>query len=156
MNYLPLYIWCLYCLPLYIWYLYYLPFYIWYIYIISLVYLIFILPPIVYLICLLTPGLVTQDLILRPTDQHLVRLAGLVSVDTFYKLVIHLGLSDISWNNILVQYQGYDQKVVNFVALFEWRQQKYKDMETTLFKDFSDALTEVDYNQHVLCQVGNN
>ena len=156
MNYLPLYIWCLYCLPLYIWYLYYLPFYIWYIYIISLVYLIFILPPIVYLICLLTQGLDTQDLTLRPTDQHLVRLAGLVSVDSFYKLVIHLGLSDISWNNILVQYQGYDQKVVNFVALFKWRQQKYKDMETTLFKDLSDALTEVDYNQHVLCQVGNN
>ena len=127
-----------------------------YIYIISLVYLIFILPPIVYLICLLTPGLDTQDWTLRPTDKHLVRLAGLVSVDTFYKLVIHLGLSDISWNIILVQYQGYDQKVVNFVALCEWRQQKYKDMETTLFKDLSDALTEVDYNQHVLCQVGNN
>jgi hypothetical protein len=126
------------------------------IYIISLVYLIFILPPIAYLICLLTAGLDTQDLTLHPTDQHLVRLAGLISVDAFYKLVIHLGLSDISWNNILVQYQGYDQKVVNFVALCEWRQQKYKNMETTLFKDLSDALTEVDYNQHVLCQVGNN
>ena len=137
---------------LYLIYIYYLP-YIFDIYITSLVYL---LPPIVYLICLLTAGLDTHDLILRPTDQHLVRLAGLISVDTFYKLVMHLGLSDISWNNILVQYQGYDQKVVNFVALCEWRQQKCKDMETTLFKDLSDALTEVDYNQHVLCQVGNN
>jgi hypothetical protein len=70
--------------------------------------------------------------------------------------VIHLGLSDISWNNILKQYQGYDQKVVNFIALCEWRKQKDTAMEMPLFKDLSDALTEVDYNQHVLCQVGNN
>ena len=174
--YLPLYIWCLYCLPFYILYLYYLSFYIWYIYIISpyifdiciicpfifdiyiisLVHLIFILPPIVYLICLLTQGLDTQDLTLRPTDQHLVRLAGLVSVDTFYKFVIHLGLSDISWNNILVQYQGYDQKVVNFMALCKWRQQKHKEMETTSFKDLSVALTAINHRCHVLCKVGNN
>jgi hypothetical protein len=50
--------------------------------------------------------------------------AGLVQFDKFYELVTHLGLSDISWNNNLEQYRGYDLKVVNFVALCEWRQQK--------------------------------
>jgi len=93
---------------------------------------------------------------LCPTDQHLVRLAGLVQFDKFYELVIHLGLSNVSWNNILEQYRGYDLKVVNFVTLCEWRQQKYKDMETTSFKDLSDALTAIDHHRHVLCQVGNN
>jgi hypothetical protein len=58
-----------------------------------------------------------------------------VQFDKFYELVIHLGLSDVSWNNILEQYRGYDLKVMNFVALCEWRQQKYTDMEMTSFKD---------------------
>ena len=123
-------------------------------YIISLVYLIFILFPLIYLICLLTAG--TKDLTLCPSDQHLVRLAGLVQFDKFYELVIHLGLSNVSWNNIVDQYRGYDRKVVNFMALCEWRQQKYKDMETTSFKDLSVALTAIDHHRHVLCQVGNN
>jgi hypothetical protein len=72
-----------------------------------------------------------------------------------HELVTHLGLSDISWNNNLEQYRGYDLKVVNFVALCEWRQQKKQKMKKTSFKDLSDALTEVDYNQHVnpSCQV---
>jgi hypothetical protein len=119
-----------------------------------LVYLIFILSPLLYLICLLTVGL--EDLTLCPTDQHLFRLADLLPVDTFNELVIHLGLSKNLRRKNLEKYQGYDLKVVNFMALCEWRREKYKDMETISFKDFSDALTEVDYDQHVLCQVGNN
>jgi hypothetical protein len=119
-----------------------------------LVYLIFILSPLLYLICLLTAGL--ADLTLCPTDQHLVRLADLLPVDTFNELVIHLGLSENLRGKNLVKYQGYDPKVVNFMALCKWRQEKYKDMETISFKDFSDALTEVDYDQHVLCHVCNN
>jgi hypothetical protein len=47
--------------------------------------------------------------------------------DKFYELVIHLGLSNISWKNILEQYRGYDQTIVNFVALCKWREQKGKD-----------------------------
>jgi len=117
---------------------------------------IYILSPLLYLICLLSAGLDTKDLTLCPTDQHLVRLAALVPYDIFYDLVIHLGLSDLSWNNIKEQYRGYDIKVVNFVALCDWRQQKKKKMKKTSFKDLSDALTKVDYNQHVLCQVGND
>jgi hypothetical protein len=109
-------------------------------YIISLEYLIFILFPLIYLICLLTAG--TKDLTLCPSDQHLVRLAGLVSYRKFDELVIHLGLSNVSNNNIIDRYPEYDKKVVNFVALCEWRQQK-----KTSFKDLSDALTKVDYNQ---------
>ena len=116
-----------------------------------LVYLIFILSPLLYLICLLTAGLDTKYLTLCPTDQHLLRLAGLVSYGNFSELVIHLGLSNVSSNNIIDPYPEYDLKVVNFVSLCEWRQQK-----ETSFKDLSDALNKVDYNQHVLCQVGNN
>ena len=107
------------------------------------------------LICLLSAGIDTNDLTVCPTDQHLVRLAALVPHGIFYELVIHLGLSSLSWNNIIEQYRGYDVKVVNFVALWDWRQQKKKKMKKTSFKDLSDALTKVDYNQHVLCQVGN-
>ena len=119
-------------------------------------YLIYILSPLLFLIYLLTAGLDTKDLGLCPTDQHLVRLAGFVPFDKFYELVIHLGLSTISWKNILEQYRGYDQTIVNFVALCKWRQQKNKEMETTSFKDLSDALTAINHHRHVLCQVGNN
>ena len=98
-------------------------------------------------------GLDKKDLELCPTDKHLVRLAGLVQFDIFYELVIHLGLSNMSWNNILEQYRGYDLKVMKFVALCEWRQQKYKEMEMTSFKDLSDALTTINHHRHVLCQV---
>jgi hypothetical protein len=77
-------------------------------YIISLVYLIFILFPLIYLICLLTAG--TNDLTLCPTDQHLVRLAGLVPYRKFDELVIHLGLFNVSSNNIIDQYPEYDIK----------------------------------------------
>ena len=62
----------------------------------------------------------------------------------------------MSWENILEQYRGYDQTIVNFVALCKWRQQKYKEMETTSFKDLSVALTAINHHRHVLCQVGNN
>jgi hypothetical protein len=62
----------------------------------------------------------------------------------------------MSWENILEQYRGYDQTIVNFVALCKWRQQKNKEMETTSFKDLSDALTAINHHRHVLCQVGNN
>jgi len=127
-----------------------------YIYILSpLVYLIFILSPLLYLICLLTAGLDTKDLTLCPTDQHLVRLAVPVPYDEFHNLVIHLGLSETTWNNILRQYQGYPI-VANFVALCECRQQKTKTMKKLSFKDLYDALGDAHYNQHVLCQVGNN
>ena len=118
--------------------------------------MIFLLSPLLYLICLFTAGLDTKDLTLCPTDQHLVRLAGLVPYRKFDELVIHLGLSNVSCNNIIDRYREYDLKVVNFVALCEWRQQKKKKMKKTSFKDLSDALTKVDYHQHVLCQVGNN
>ena len=118
--------------------------------------MIFILSPLIYLIFLLTAGLDTKDLRLCPNDQHLVRLAGLVEFEKFDDLMIHLGLSKLSWKNILSQYERYDRKVVNFVALCEWRKQKYKEMEKTSFKDLSDALTEVDYHHHVLCQVITN
>ena len=100
-----------------------------------------------------TAGLDTKDLKLCPTDQHLVRLAGLVQFRRFEELVINLELSKESWDNILDQYRGYDLKVVKFVALYEWKKQK--EMKTT-FKDLSDALTAIDYHRHVLCQVGNN
>jgi hypothetical protein len=69
-------------------------------------YLIYILSALLYLIYLLTAGIDTKDLELCPTDQHLVRLAGLVPFDKFYELVIHLGLSNISWKNILEQYSA--------------------------------------------------
>ena len=118
--------------------------------------MIFISSALLYLIFLLTAGLDTNDLILCPNDQHLVRLAGLLSYGKFYELVIHLGLPDLSWKNIVEQYRGYDLEVVNFVALCKWRQQKHKEMETTSFKDLSVALTAIDHHRHVLCKVGNN
>ena len=121
----------------------------------TVLYLIYILSPFLFLIYLLTAGLDTNELGLCPTDQHLVRLAGLVPFDKSYELVIHLGLSNMSWKNILEQYRGYDQTIVNFVALCKWRQQKYKEMMTTSFKDLSDALTAINHHPHVLCQVGN-
>ena len=93
---------------------------------------------------------------MRPTDKHLVRLAGLVPHCLFYELVIHLGLSDISWKNIVCRYGEYDLKVVNFFALCEWRQQKYKEMAKTSFKDLSDALDAIEHHRHILCMVGNN
>ena len=136
LYYLHFYIWYLYYLPFYIWYLYYLPFYIWCIF--------------------LTAGLDTKELTYCPTDQHLVRLAGLVPYGKLYELVTHLGLPDLSWKNIVEQYRGYDLEVVNFFDLCKWRQQKYKEMETTSFKDLSVALTAIDHHRHVLCQVGNN
>ena len=117
---------------------------------------IYILSALSYLIYLLTAGLDTNDLGLCPTDQHLVRLAGFVPFDKLYELVIHLGLSTISWKNILEQYRGYDQTIVNFVALCKWREQKGKEMKTTSFKDLSVALTAINHHPHVLCQVGNN
>jgi hypothetical protein len=93
---------------------------------------------------------------LCPTDQHLVRLAGLVQYGKFYELVIHLGLPDLSWKNIEEQYRAYGLKVVNFFALCEWRQQKYKEMKAKSFKDLSVALTAINHHRHVLCEVGNN
>ena len=119
-------------------------------------YLIYILSALLYLIYLLTAGLDTKELGLCPTDQHLVRLAGLVPFDKFFELVIHLGLSNISWKNILEQYRGYDQTIENFVALCKWREQKGKEMKTTSFKDLSVALTAINHHPHVLCQVSNN
>ena len=119
-------------------------------------YLIYILSALFYLIYLLTAGFDTKDLGLHPTDQHLVRLAGLVAVDKFYEFVIHLGLPINSWNIILKDYQGYHLTIVHFLALCKWRQQKYKDMETASFKDLSVALTAINHHPHVLCQVGNN
>ena len=93
-----------------------------------------------------------------PTDRHLVRLADLLPNETFDKFVIHLGLSKNLMGKIKDKYSTYDLKVVNFMALCQWRQEKYKNVnaKNISFKDFSDALTEVDHTQHVLCQVGNN
>ena len=104
--------------------------------------------------CLLTVGL--EDLTLCPTDQHLLRLADLLPVGTFDELVIRLGLSENLRGKNLEKYAGYDQNVVNFLALYELKKEKYKDLKEISFKDFYEALNEVDYDQHVLCQVGNN
>jgi hypothetical protein len=121
-----------------------------------LLYLILIVYPLLCLIYLLTAGLDTKDLTLRPTDQHLVRLAGLLPYGKFYELVIHLGLPDISWKNIVEQYRGYDLEVVNFMALCKWKQQKKKEIETASFEDLSVALNAINHRCHVLCKVGNN
>ena len=93
-----------------------------------------------------------------PTDQHLVRLADLLPDDAFNKFIIHLGLSENLRGKNLDKYFRYDLKVVNFMALCQWRQEKYKNVnaKTISFQDFSDALDAVDHTNHVLCQVGNN
>jgi hypothetical protein len=116
----------------------------------------FILSPLLYLICLLTAGL--EDLTWCPTDQQLYRLVDLLPVDTFKKFVIRLGLSENLRGTILEKYQRYSPKVMNFMALCEWRKEKYKNVnaKTISFNDFSEALAEVHHNKHVLCQVGNN
>jgi hypothetical protein len=56
---------------------------------------------------------------------------------------------------LVITYLTQNQSDMTLV-ITEWRKEKYKDLKKISFKDFSDALTEVHYDQHVLCQVGNN
>ena len=105
---------------------------------------------------LLTAGLDLRDLRLYPTDVHLLRLAGMVPFGIFDKFIIHLGLSNMSWQNILEQYRIYGLTVIQFLALCEWRCMQHKDKKMMSFKDLSDALTAINYSCHILCEVGNN
>ena len=118
---------------------YYLPFYLYHI--------------IAYTI-IFNSGLNAKDLALHPEDKHLFRLARLISLDNCYKLVLDLGLPDATWENINIKY-GYEITAVNFAALCEWKNLKYKEMSEPSFQELSAALAE-NYHTHLICQVGTN
>ena len=95
-----------------------------------------------------------KDLALYPEDKHLFILAKLITLAECYNLVIKVGLSNTTWNDIQVtnRYDNTDRKCV---ALCKWKDLRYTQMSKSSFKELYDALAE-DYHVHFLCQVGNN
>jgi hypothetical protein len=63
-------------------------------------------------------------------------------------------LPDATWENINIKY-GYEITAVNFAALCEWKNLKYKEMSEPSFQELSAALAE-NYHTHLICQVGTN
>lgn len=88
-----------------------------------------------------------------PSNKHLVRLACKFGIALFGEFIIHLGLDANAYSNIQYQYGAHGIQSVMFMALVLWK----NDMETKLkrpcLRSLRDALTEVNMNQHILCQV---
>ena len=95
-----------------------------------------------------------KDLALYPEDKHLFILAKFIKLAECYNLVIKVGLSSTTWNDIQVtnRYDNTDKKCVD---LCKWKDLRYTQMSKSSFKELYDALAE-DYHVHFLCQVGNN
>lgn len=85
-----------------------------------------------------------------PTDQHLMRLAQLLSMEECRQVAITLGVSLNEWDKLKDKHSEPDD--LNFMALRKWKE---STTELTL-RDLLDPLRQL-YNSdmftHKLCQV---
>ena len=84
----------------------------------------------------------------RPSDSEILRFSDKIDADKMPELVIHLGLSINEWKNMREDHP-YSIAVVKFLILIKWRER-----ETGIFRDLSEAVTAMGVTTHKLCQVG--
>ena len=83
-----------------------------------------------------------------PSDSEIIRLSDQLDTDMIRKLVIHLGLTMVEWQNMRENYQ-HNSEALNFFILIRWREKK-----TGIFRDLDEALATICVTNHKLCQVG--
>ena len=84
----------------------------------------------------------------NPSDCEIFRLSRQFDSDGIYELVIHLGITDNEWND-MVKNHSYSITMVKFHILITWRER-----ETGTFHDLEEALKTMGVTKHTLCQVG--
>jgi hypothetical protein len=95
-------------------------------------------------------GLDANVLALHPEDNHIFRLAKLITEKQCYRLVIKLGMSNNAWKDNSDLYSNTSKVIMRFCALRERKDRRFDSS----FRELSNALAE-DYHTHLLCQVGN-
>jgi malonyl CoA-acyl carrier protein transacylase len=71
-----------------------------------------------------------------PSDSEIIRFSDQLDSDMIRKLVIHLGLSVIEWENMRVNHP-HNIELVKFLILIKWREKK-----TEIVRDLAEALTK--------------
>ncbi|VDI06594.1 Hypothetical predicted protein [Mytilus galloprovincialis] len=98
-------------------------------------------------------GLNENELKTEPSDKHLVRLGCQIGIRSFEEFFITLGMEKNDWENIEYMYAAHSPEGIMSMALNKWKVSKHTKLETPSLKDLSDALTAVNLNYHLICQV---
>ena len=84
----------------------------------------------------------------KPSDSEILRFSDQFDTDMMRELVIHLGLSGNEWKDMRDDHP-YSIAVVKFLILIKWRERN-----TGIFRDLTEAVTAMGVTTHNLCQVG--
>ncbi|VDI10293.1 Hypothetical predicted protein [Mytilus galloprovincialis] len=101
-------------------------------------------------------GLNDIELKTEPDDKHLVRLGSQIGIKSFGEFFINLGMKRKDWESTEYTYAGHSSEGIMSMALKQWKKFKISKLETPTLQNLSDALTAVNLDRHVICQVDFN
>lgn len=90
-----------------------------------------------------------DELKTEPSDKHLVRLGSQMEIASFKDFFIHLGMEGREWENTIDTYDGHSAYGKMAMALHKWKLSGSK----STFKELVEALTKVNLDKHIICQV---
>lgn len=89
----------------------------------------------------------------EPSDKHLVRLGSQIDFNVFREFVLYLGMDLQKWQSIQSTYAAHSSEGIRAMALKQWKNSNLSKLKDPTLKDLSDALTKVNQNSHLICQV---
>ncbi|XP_076080074.1 uncharacterized protein LOC143050853 [Mytilus galloprovincialis] len=98
-------------------------------------------------------GLTFNELRTEPSDKHLVRLGSLIGIKSFEEFYIHLGMEKREWESTEYTFAGHSSEGIMSMALKHWKESKLAKLKRPTLQNLSDALTAVELDSHLLCQI---
>lgn len=103
----------------------------------------------IHLLVSFTQGLERVALEQCPLNQHIRRLVAEIDPYKCRNIIVHLGVTINTWENLEYQFQHQNPDDLKFMAVLKWKEEN-KDAS---FSKLQEALEECDLNRHILCQV---
>lgn len=88
-----------------------------------------------------------------PSDKHLVRFGKYFDYDSFEDSIILLGMKKLTLQNIKDRYHKFSRDGIKSIALIKWKESKLAAKEKPTLKSLSDAIVEMELDNHLMCQV---
>ncbi|XP_063437419.1 uncharacterized protein LOC134718688 isoform X2 [Mytilus trossulus] len=94
-------------------------------------------------------GLGRLELEQCPLDKHIIRLVAEIEPYKCRDVVVNLGVTVNTWENLEYQFQHQNPNDLKFIAVLKWKEGN-KDAS---FSQLQEALENCNINKHILCQI---
>ncbi|XP_063438422.1 uncharacterized protein LOC134719342 [Mytilus trossulus] len=98
-------------------------------------------------------GLTDIELQTQPSDKHLVRLGSQIEYGIFREFFLNLGMELQKWRSTESTYASHSTEGIRSMALRQWKTCNLSKLKDPTLKHISDALKEVNFDSHLVCQI---